>query len=73
MEPNRVDIVVVAHRPSALVHVDKVLALANGQQIGFGPKDEILRKITQPMNVVPSAPQQMKVAAERSASMGGAS
>ncbi|PDS71387.1 type I secretion system permease/ATPase [Rhizobium sp. L43] len=41
-------VVVVAHRPSALVAVDKVLVLANGQMQAFGPKDEVLKNTTQP-------------------------
>jgi ATP-binding cassette subfamily C protein len=36
-------VVVVAHRPSALVGVDQVAVLQNGQLAAFGPKDEILR------------------------------
>ncbi|TCM78612.1 type I secretion system permease/ATPase [Rhizobium sp. BK068] len=40
--------VIIAHRPSALAAVDKVLVLANGQMQAFGPKDEVLGKITQP-------------------------
>jgi ATP-binding cassette subfamily C protein len=46
-------VVVVAHRPSALAGVDHVLALANGRQQAFGPKDEVLsqvlRRDTSPM------------------------
>ncbi|MDX2263432.1 MAG: type I secretion system permease/ATPase [Hyphomicrobiales bacterium] len=38
-------VIVVAHRPSALLHVDKVLALANGQVAAFGSKEEVLRKV----------------------------
>lgn len=38
--------VVIAHRPSALEAVDKVLVLTNGQAQAFGPKDEVLRKRT---------------------------
>jgi ATP-binding cassette subfamily C protein len=41
-------VVVVAHRPSALAAVDKVLVLTNGQMQAFGPKDEVLRRTTQP-------------------------
>ncbi|WP_183761780.1 MULTISPECIES: type I secretion system permease/ATPase [unclassified Rhizobium] len=41
-------VVVIAHRPSALAAVDKVLVLANGQMQAFGPKDEVLRRTTQP-------------------------
>ncbi len=39
--------VVIAHRPSALAAVNKVLVLANGQTRAFGPKDEVLRNILQ--------------------------
>ena len=38
---------VIAHRPSALAAVNKVLVLANGQARAFGPKDEVLRNILQ--------------------------
>lgn len=37
--------VVIAHRPSALLGVDHVLAMANGQIQAFGPKDEVMRKV----------------------------
>ncbi len=39
--------IVIAHRPSALAGVDKVLAMAKGQVQAFGPKEEVLRKILQ--------------------------
>jgi PrtD family type I secretion system ABC transporter len=35
-------VIVVAHRPSALAGVDKVLVMAGGSVQGYGPKDEIL-------------------------------
>ncbi|MBY5420926.1 type I secretion system permease/ATPase [Rhizobium leguminosarum] len=37
---------VIAHRPSALIAVDKVLVMGNGQMQAFGPKDEVLSKTT---------------------------
>jgi ATP-binding cassette, subfamily C, bacterial PrsD len=40
-------VIVVAHRPSAIVAADKLLFLQNGRQTAFGPKDEILRTLTQ--------------------------
>ena len=40
-------VIVIAHRPSALAGVDKVLAMANGQAQAFGPKDDVLRKMLQ--------------------------
>ncbi len=48
-------VVVIAHRPSALAGVDKVLAISGGQVQAFGPKEEVLRKLLQPA-VVPSTP-----------------
>jgi ATP-binding cassette subfamily C protein len=39
-------VVVVAHRPSALAICDYVLVIANGVQQAFGPRDEVLRKVT---------------------------
>ena len=53
-------VVVVAHRPSALASVNKVLVMAGGQAKAFGPRDEILAKVTQPS---PSAPPLAVVAA----------
>ena len=46
--------VVIAHRPSALAHIDKVMAMANGQVQAFGPKEEVLRKV---LAAVPAAPK----------------
>lgn len=51
-------VVVIAHRPSALATVDKVIVLTNGQMQAFGPKDETLRKTTQ---LAPSAPQLVRL------------
>lgn len=47
--------IVIAHRPSALAAVNKVLVLANGQTRAFGPKDEVLRSILQ--TVPPDSPR----------------
>ncbi|MEL6287857.1 MAG: ATP-binding cassette domain-containing protein, partial [Pseudomonadota bacterium] len=38
-------VIVIAHRPSAIQAVDKVLYLRGGRQEAFGPRDEVLRKI----------------------------
>lgn len=35
-------VVLIAHRPSALAQVDKVLVLQNGTVSAFGPRDEVL-------------------------------
>jgi len=44
-------VVIIAHRPSALVAVDLVAAVQNGRLTAFGPKDEIIRA-----RVAPSQP-----------------
>ncbi len=51
--------IVIAHRPSALAAVDKVLALARGQVQAFGPKTEVLRQVLQaaPAPQEPMRPQ----------------
>ncbi|WP_442222135.1 type I secretion system permease/ATPase [Rhizobium sp. 2YAF20] len=59
-------VIVIAHRPSALAAVDKVLILANGQQRAFGPKDEILGKATR-TSVPASAPMRLMIAGEDAA------
>ncbi|MFO1148267.1 MAG: type I secretion system permease/ATPase [Alsobacter sp.] len=41
-------VVVVAHRPSALNALDKLLVMANGQQMAFGPREEVLRQTMRP-------------------------
>jgi PrtD family type I secretion system ABC transporter len=40
-------VVVIAHRPSALVALNKVLVMADGQMVTFGPRDEVLNKTLQ--------------------------
>jgi ATP-binding cassette subfamily C protein PrsD len=39
-------VVVVAHRPSAVLAVDKLLFMKNGRQVVFGPKADVLKQIT---------------------------
>ena len=40
-------VIVVAHRPSAIVAVDKLLLLRNGRQVAFGSRAEILASLEQ--------------------------
>ncbi|MES0033257.1 type I secretion system permease/ATPase [Mesorhizobium sp. M0040] len=53
--------VVVAHRPSALASLDQVLVMSNGRVQAFGPKNEVLSKVTRsggvPLKVV-SGPEE---------------
>lgn len=38
-------VVVVAHRPSAIAALDKLLLMENGRQVKFGPKNDVLQAI----------------------------
>lgn len=59
-------VVVVAHRPSALVGVNKVLAMNKGQIQAFGPRDEVLKSVLQ---AVPAPAQE--AAEQQPAAAGG--
>ena len=41
-------VIVIAHRPSALVAVDKILVLNEGHVQFFGPRDEVLSRLNAP-------------------------
>jgi ATP-binding cassette subfamily C protein len=41
-------VIVIAHRPSALQALDKVMGLVHGRVQAFGPKDAVLAKLLQP-------------------------
>ncbi|MGE5267659.1 MAG: type I secretion system permease/ATPase [Deltaproteobacteria bacterium] len=41
-------VVAIAHRPSALAALDKVLMLSKGSVVAFGPKAEVLKQVLQP-------------------------
>ena len=43
-------IIVMAHRPSAIASVNYVLMLRGGQQVDFGPKEEVLKRVTEASN-----------------------
>jgi ATP-binding cassette subfamily C protein len=42
-------VIVIAHRPSALVGLDLLLVMGEGQVKAYGPKDEILAKLLRPV------------------------
>jgi ATP-binding cassette subfamily C protein len=56
-------VVVVAHRPSAVAGVDYILIMAKGRQQQFGPKEEVLARVTQQ----PAQPRALKVVPEQGA------
>ncbi len=41
--------VIIAHRPSALSSVDKVLCMKDGKQAAFGDKDEVMKQVLSPV------------------------
>jgi PrtD family type I secretion system ABC transporter len=57
----RAIVIVVVHRRSALALCDKVLVLLNGQQRDFGPRDDVLRRMSAP---APAAGANLKVVGE---------
>lgn len=57
-------VVVVAHRPSAIAGVDYILIMNKGRQQQFGPKEEVLARITQQ----PAQPRALKVVPEQGVS-----
>ena len=40
-------VIVIAHRPSAISEVNKLLVLSGGKQQAFGPRDDVLKQTTQ--------------------------
>ena len=38
-------VIVIAHRPSAIASLDRLMVLRDGRVFAFGPKDEILAKV----------------------------
>ena len=47
-------VVVIAHRPSALAAVNKVMVMQNGMILRFGEKDEVLAATTQNHSTAPA-------------------
>lgn len=62
-------VIVIAHRPAAIAHVDKVLAMAGGKLQAIGPKDEVLRKV---LVAVPNSPAQAPATVPATAASDGA-
>jgi PrtD family type I secretion system ABC transporter len=40
-------VIVIAHRPSALASIQRIMVLSDGRAVALGPRDEIMRKIMQ--------------------------
>ncbi len=57
-------VIIVAHRPSAVAAVDKLLFLKDGRQGAFGPKEEVLAEVTGQANAQRKAANALKVVAD---------
>jgi PrtD family type I secretion system ABC transporter len=51
LKKNKVTVIMVSHRPSTVAVVDKILLLIDGVAEAFGPRAEILARLTQPRPV----------------------
>lgn len=49
MKADKQTVVVISHRPNIMNHVDKVLVLRDGQVEMFGPRQEVLGRLTRPV------------------------
>jgi PrtD family type I secretion system ABC transporter len=54
LKADGVTVVIIAHKPSILQDMDKLLVLGQGKQLMFGPREEILRRLESPGGVVAS-------------------
>lgn len=57
-------VIVIAHRPNALVGLDQLLVMGEGQAKAFGPKDEILAKLIRPVAVARPGEAPLRVVGE---------
>jgi ATP-binding cassette subfamily C protein/ATP-binding cassette subfamily C protein EexD len=64
-------VVLIAHRPSMLAHVDRILILRNGAVEALGKRDEIMKQITRPTSVPRVAPAERPQVERRAAAGGG--
>ena len=57
--------VIIAHRPSILRHVDKILVMRDGAVQMFGPREEVLKKLIGPAQTKAPARQAPKAPGEQ--------
>jgi len=60
MRRRGVTIVVIAHRPTMLEHVDKILVLREGKTDMYGTRDEVMAKLTGRPEPATVAPEQVE-------------
>ncbi len=52
-------VIVMAHRPSAIAAVDKILMLRDGRMVDFGPKQEVINRVAQAAQAAPQMLQRV--------------
>jgi ABC-type protease/lipase transport system fused ATPase/permease subunit len=66
-------VIVIAHRPSVLTNVDKVIVMRDGQVTLFGPRNEVMARVTRPTVATATTPAPAAVPAPApSIAQGGA-
>jgi PrtD family type I secretion system ABC transporter len=60
-------VIIMAHRPSALASVNKLLVLQGGRNVAFGDRDEVLGRVTRPAPVPASSVVTVPVSRAREA------
>lgn len=60
LKENKTTVIMIAHRPSMLKHVDRVMVMSEGRVQAIGDRDEILKQFTRPQAVTTrSQPQRV--------------
>lgn len=59
LRERKATVILISHRPSIMNHVDKILVLRDGLVEMFGPKQEVLARLTRPV-AQPQVPQQQQ-------------
>jgi PrtD family type I secretion system ABC transporter len=60
LKADGVTVVIIAHKPSILQDMDKLLVLGQSKQLMFGPREEIMRRLDSPGGVVTSVGEAAK-------------
>lgn len=61
LKDHKTTVIMIAHRPSMLKHVDRVLVMSEGRVQAIGNRDEILKQFTRPQAVA-NRPEPQRVA-----------
>lgn len=65
LKERKATVILISHRPSIMNHVDKILVLRDGLVEMFGPKQDVLARLTRPVaqpQQVAAAPQAAQIA-----------